>query len=145
MTNDLSQQHVNVLLPFWLEKSDAISAMTQTPERGRWTREAYRNVRASLSELESRDLDIDESNDEDLVKDVVRALAKDAGVAQAMRAARVDSDPEEASYITIDDLQTGIGPPEGVPIYNPYINVLSVPTSSGADGVSATLAGMRGA
>ncbi|WP_158243687.1 S8 family peptidase [Sinorhizobium medicae] len=108
-----AQDQVNILLKFPLEQqvgSDIIAALTD-PDRG-VRREAL--ARIEIYEPDYR------QHAEDVVRRIVDRLAP---VAPSLG---VTAEASGASYLSIDDLDPNVGPPEGVPIYNPYTGVLSV-------------------
>jgi subtilisin family serine protease len=128
---------VNVLLPFSLADAAGLDeSLANGPEGGRRDSGHYARARGAVADLEARD-DIPfaaaEQQQRDLVTRVVQALVQDQSTSMAMaRAAGVQ--PEDAGslgYMTIDDVDPLVGPPEGVPILNQYINVLSVPEPEG--------------
>lgn len=108
-----AQDQVNILLKFPLEQqvgSDTIAALTD-PDRG--------VRREALARIETHESDY-RQNATDVVRRIVDRVAP---VAPSLGIA---AEASGASYLSIDDLEPNIGPPEGVPIYNPYTGVLSV-------------------
>ncbi|YCI07138.1 S8 family peptidase (plasmid) [Ensifer sp. D2-11] len=108
-----AQEQVNILLKFPLEQqvgSDTIAALTD-PDRG--------VRREALARIETYEQDY-RQNATDVVRRIVDRVAP---VAPSLGIA---AEASGASYLSIDDLDPNIGPPEGVPIYNPYTGVLSV-------------------
>lgn len=108
-----AQDQINVLLKFPLEQqlgSDAIAALESADRYVR--REALRQVEAHEPDYRP--------HGEDVVRRVcARIRAKAPSIAVA-------SEDSGVHFISVDDLDPGVGPPEGVPIYNPYTGVLSV-------------------
>lgn len=108
-----AQDQINILLKFPLEQqvgSDTVAALNSTDRHVR--REALRHI-------EAREPDY-QPHGEDIVRRVcARIGAKASSLAVA-------SEESGVHFISVDDLDPGVGPPEGVPIYNPYTGVLSV-------------------
>jgi subtilisin len=109
-----AQDQVNILLRFPLEQqvgSDTIAALSN-PDRS-VRREALARVEAHESDYQANATEV-----------VRRVIAQIAPVAPTTT--RIAAEGAGDSHLTIDDLDPNIGPPEGVPIYNPYTGVLSV-------------------
>jgi hypothetical protein len=116
------QQQVNLLLPFPLAEQvggDVIAALASADRANR---------RAAIAEIESHDVYLHDANT-DLVREIVGRLA-DVGVAASSRAA-VANASSQSGALSLDDLDPSIGPPDDVPLYNPYTGVLTVPSPEG--------------
>ncbi len=108
-----AQDQINILLKFPLEQQlggDTVAALESADRQVR--REALRHVEAHEPDYRP--------HTEDIVR---RVCARISAKAPTMAVA---SEESGVHYISIDDLDPGVGPPEGVPIYNPYTGVLSV-------------------
>ncbi|MGO7050133.1 S8 family serine peptidase [Rhizobium johnstonii] len=108
-----AQDQINILLKFPLEQqlgSDTVAALESTDRYAR--REALRHVEAHEPDYRP--------HGEDVVR---RVCARISAKAPLMAVA---SEGSGVHFISVDDLDPGVGPPEGVPIYNPYTGVLSV-------------------
>lgn len=108
-----AQDQINILLKFPLEQqlgSDVVAALES----------ADRHVRRDAL----RDIEAHESDHRPQGEDVVRRVC--ARISAKAPTMAVASEETGLHFISIDDLDPGVGPPEGVPIYNPYTGVLSV-------------------
>lgn len=108
-----AQDQINILLKFPLEQQlgdDTVAALESVDRQVR--RDALRHVEAHEADYRP--------NTEDVVRRVcARISAKTPSMAVA-------SEETGMHFLSIDDLDPHVGPPEGVPIYNPYTGVLSV-------------------
>jgi subtilisin family serine protease len=108
-----AQDQINILLKFPLEQQlggDTVAALESADRQVR--RDALRYVEAHEPDYRPH------------AEDVVRRVC--ARISAKAPSMAVASEESGVHFISIDDLDPGVGPPEGVPIYNPYTGVLSV-------------------
>ena len=111
----LSRAHdqINILLKFPLEQQlgvETVAALESTERNVR--REAFRRIEAHEPDFRPH------------AEDVVRRIC--ARVSAKAPTMAVASEESGLHFLSVDDFDPNVGPPEGVPLYNPYTGVLSI-------------------
>ncbi|MER9006356.1 S8 family peptidase [Mesorhizobium sp. M0862] len=108
-----AQDQIHILLKFPLEQqlgAETVAALESTERKVR--REAFRRIEAHEPDFRPH------------AEDVVRRIC--ARVSAKAPTMAVASEESGLHFLSIDDFDPNVGPPEGVPVYNPYTGVLSV-------------------
>jgi len=108
-----AQDQINILLRFPLEQQVGHDTVAALGSADRIVR------REALREIEAQEIDY-RPHAEDVVR---RVCARVSAKAPSMAVAGEESG---VHFLSLDEIDPHVGPPEGVPIYNPYTGVLSV-------------------
>ncbi len=120
----VGRESVNVLLAFPLARQIGSELLADLQSDDRRTR------RQALGLVETMPLDFRPQGHE-----IVRRIT--ARLGPRLPAAALAGEERGRSFLSIDDLDPGVGPPPGLPLFNPYTGVLTLEPETGDDPVAA--------